>query len=281
MIIRKSPTELEVMARAGALIARLHEALREEARAGVSTADLDRIGEQIIRDAGATPSFKGYRAGGRTPFPGTLCTSLNDEIVHGIPAGDRVLRDGDLIKIDAGAIVDGYHADSAVTWIVGGDDAAPQAVRDLVRVTREGLWAGILQSQRGRRIGDVSAAIAATAAPHGFGVVREYVGHGVGRSLHEDPQVPNIGRPGRGPKLARGLVIAIEPQFNLGTAETRTLEDGWTVVTADGAVSAHWEHTVAVTDEGPWVLTARSDEPAWPLAEPDRVPLGVDAQASG
>ena len=206
------------------------------------------------------------------PFPAVLCTSVNDEIVHGIPSRDVVLREGDLVKIDAGAIVDGYHGDSAATWIVGGDEAAAPEVRDLVEVTRVALWAGLAAARPGRRLGDVSSAVEAVARPRGFGVVRGYGGHGIGQSMHEDPHVPNHGRPGRGPKLAAGLVLAVEPMFNLGDADTATLSDDWTVVTVDGSVSSHWEHTVAVTPDGPWVLTARSDEPAWPLQEPARVP---------
>jgi methionyl aminopeptidase len=268
VIVRKSKAELQVMARAGKVVADLHEVLREAIRPGISTAELDAIAEREVRSRGAVPSFKGYRG-----FPATLCTSVNDEIVHGIPSPDVVLRDGDLIKIDAGAIVDGYHGDSACTWIVG--DVAPE-VRDLVERTRAGMWAGLLAARAGGRLSDISAAVEAHALPHQYGVVREYVGHGIGRALHEDPHVPNYGRAGRGPKLLPGLVLAVEPMFNLGTHETAVLDDDWTVVTADGALSAHWEHTVAITEDGPWVLTARSDEPAWPLAEPERVP-GRDA----
>lgn len=273
MIVRKSPAELQIMARAGRVVAQMHEAVRDAIRPGVSTADLDAVAERVARGAGAIPSFKGY---GATPtrmgFPGTLCTSVNDEIVHGIPSPDRIVHEGDLVKIDAGAIVDGYHGDSAATWIVG--ESAPEEVVDLVARTREAMWAGLLQATTGNRLTDISAAVEAVALPHGYGVVKEYVGHGIGRALHEDPQVPNYGRAGRGPKLVAGLVLAIEPMFNLGGAGTRVLDDDWTVVTADGTLSSHWEHTVAITDDGPWVLTARSDEPEWPLREPDRVPRG-------
>jgi methionyl aminopeptidase len=267
VIVRKSPAELESMARAGRVVARLHEVLRDAVRPGISTQELDEIAEREVRSHGGIPSFKGYRG-----FPATLCTSVNDQIVHGIPSPDVVLRAGDLLKIDAGAIVDGYHGDSAVTWIVGGEDAVPREVRDLVAHTREGLWAGLCAAAAGRRLSDISAAVEAHALPRNYGIVREYVGHGIGRALHEDPQVPNYGRPGRGIKLVPGLVLAVEPMFNLGTQEARVLDDEWTVVTADGALSSHWEHTVAVTPDGPWVLTARDDEPAWPLAEPGRVP---------
>jgi methionyl aminopeptidase len=261
MIVRKSPAEVELMAKAGKVVAELHQVLREVVRPGVSTQHLDEVAEREVRSRGGIPSFKGYRG-----FPATLCTSVNDQIVHGIPSPDVVLREGDLIKIDAGAIVDGYHGDSAVTWIVGGEDTVAPEVRDLVERTRQGLWAGLEAAAKGRRLSDISAAVEAVATPHGYGVVREYVGHGIGRALHEDPHVPNFGRPGRGPKLVPGLVLAVEPMFNLGTADTRTLADDWTVVTQDGSLSSHWEHTVAITDDGPWVLTARDDEPAWPLA---------------
>ena len=263
MIVRKSPAEVELMAKAGKVVAELHQVLREAVRPGVTTAELDEIAEREVRGRGGIPSFLGYRG-----FPATLCTSVNDQIVHGIPSPDVVLREGDLLKIDAGAIVDGYHGDSAVTWIVGGDDTAGPEVRELVERTRAGLWAGLEAAVRGRRLSDISAAVEAVATPHRYGVVREYVGHGIGRALHEDPHVPNFGRPGRGPRLVPGLVLAVEPMFNLGTAETRTLADDWTVVTQDGSLSSHWEHTVAVTEDGPWVLTARDDEPAWPLAMP-------------
>ena len=272
MIIRKSPSQIEKMAKAGKVVADLHEMLRELVRPGISTGELDERAEAELRSRGAGSSFKGYMGASSRPFPAVLCTSVNDEIVHGIPSRDAVLAEGDLVKIDAGAIVDGYHGDSAATWIVGGDDVVAPEVRRLVEVTRAGLWAGLGAARRGGRLGDVSAAVEAVARPHAYGVVQGYGGHGIGQSMHEDPHVPNHGRPGRGPKLAPGLVLAVEPMFNLGGAETETLDDDWTVVTADGSLSSHWEHTVAVTPDGPWVLTARSDEPAWPLAEPARVP---------
>lgn len=273
MIVRKSPAEIEIMARAGKVIAHLHEVVRDAIAPGVTTAQLDEISARELRSVNAIPSFLGYGGTpGRIPFPATLCTSVNNQIVHGIPSPDVILRRGDLIKIDAGAIVDGYHADSAATWIVGGDEAAPEEVRQLVARTRSGLWAGLSNAAVGNRLGDVSAAVQSHATPCDYGVVREYVGHGIGRSLHEDPHVPNYGRPGRGPKLVEGLVIAVEPMFNLGTHETTVEPDGWTVITADGALSSHWEHTVAITTDGPRVLTARSDEPEWPLRSPERVP---------
>ena len=262
MIIKKSRAEIDRMAKAGAVVARAHEELMEQLRPGMTTLDLDRIAEKVIVDSGAVPSFKGYRG-----FPATLCTSPNDQIVHGIPSADVVLEEGDVISIDCGAIVDGFHGDSATTLIVGGEQAASPQVRELVRQTRNALWRGLEQAQHGHRLGDIGAAVEAVAVEHGYGVVREYVGHGIGRALHEDPSVPNYGRAGKGLRMTKGWVIAIEPMFNLGTERTRTLDDEWTVVTEDGALSAHWEHTVAITEDGPWVLTARSDEPAHPLAE--------------
>ena len=269
MIVRKSPAEVQIMAQAGKVVARMHEVVRDAIKPGISTAQLDEMAEREVRRSGAIPSFKGYRG-----FPATLCISINDEIVHGIPSPKRILREGDLVKIDAGAIVDGYHGDSAATWIVG--DAAPDEVLDLVSRTRAAMWAGLLQARQGNRLTDISASVEQVAKPYGYGVVKEYVGHGIGRALHEDPQVPNYGRAGRGPKLVPGLVLAVEPMFNLGSPETQVLDDDWTVVTADGALSSHWEHTVAITDEGPWVLTARSDEPEWPQVEPSRVPQAGD-----
>jgi methionyl aminopeptidase len=262
MIIKKSRDEIEKMARAGALVARAHEALIEALKPGMTTLDLDRIAEDVIVGAGAVPSFKGYRG-----FPATLCTSKNHQIVHGIPSKDVVLDEGDLISIDCGAIVEGFHGDSATTLIVGGPETASPEVQQLVSETRNAMWRGLEQVRDGNRLGDIGAAVEAVAAPHGYGVVREYVGHGIGRALHEDPSVPNYGTAGRGLKLTKGWVVAVEPMFNLGTRETRQLEDGWTVVTADGKVSAHWEHTVAITPDGPRVLTARSDEPVYPLNE--------------
>jgi methionyl aminopeptidase len=266
VIIRKSPAELELMARAGAVVAEVHEVVRDALAPGRSTAQLDAIAEAEVRHRGAVPSFKGYRG-----FPATLCTSVNDQVVHGIPSRDVVLAEGDLVKVDLGAVVEGYHADSAATWIVG--EPGDARTRELVDVTRAALWEGLLAAVEGGRLGDISAAIERRGAAHRLGVVREYVGHGIGRALHEEPSVPNHGRPGRGLRLASGLVLAVEPMFNAGAAETDVLADGWTVVTADGSLSAHWEHTVAITPDGPWVLTARSDEPAHPLAELDRVPV--------
>jgi methionyl aminopeptidase len=248
MIIRKSPQELDKMRRAGRITAETRDMVAAAVRPGISTRDLDAIAEDAIRSAGAVPSFKGYRG-----FSASICTSVNEEIVHGIP-GKRVLREGDLISLDVGAIWEGYHGDSAVTVFVG--EPPSDEAEKLVRVTEESLEAGISQIRAGGRLSDIGHAVQQVAEGAGFSVVREYVGHGVGQSLHEDPQIPNYGPPGRGPELRPGLVIAVEPMVNMGGWETRALEDGWTVVTADGSLSAHFEHTIAVTDDGPEVLTA-------------------------
>lgn len=262
MIIKKTADDLTRMHKAGQIVARAHEEVFDRLRPGMSTKDIDTIAEDVIVKLGAIPSFKGYHG-----FPATLCTSPNDQIVHGIPSKDVIIDEGDLLSIDCGAIFEGFHGDSAVTWIVGGSHAAPAPEQTLVTETRRALWQGIVHATDGNRLGDVGSAIEAVAIAHDFGVVREYVGHGVGRSLHEDPSVPNYGRAGKGLRISSGWVIAIEPMFNLGTEETLTLEDGWTVVTVDGARSAHWEHTVAITPDGPWVLTARHDEPQHPASE--------------
>ncbi|HJT38511.1 MAG TPA: type I methionyl aminopeptidase [Actinomycetota bacterium] len=238
---------MDKMRRAGRVVGETLEILKGAVRPGVTTIELDEIAEREIRARGAIPSFKGYRG-----FPATLCTSINNEIVHGIPA-KRALKEGDLIKLDCGAIVEGYHGDSAVTLPVG--EVSEDALK-LIETTDRSLQAGIAEAKPGNRIHDIGAAVQTTAEGAGFSVVREYVGHGVGRALHEDPPVPNYGKPGTGLRLEPGLVIAIEPMVNVGTFETRLLPDGWTVVTADGALSAHFEHTIAITEHGPEVLTA-------------------------
>ncbi len=248
MIIRKSPEELDRMRRAGRIAAAARERVAAAVRAGVTTGELDAIAEETIRAEGATPSFLGYRG-----FPGSVCTSVNEQLVHGIP-GERVLREGDLLSIDVGAIWEGYHGDCAISVFVDGPFS--DEAEKLVRVTRESLEAGIGQVQPGNRLSDVSHAVQQVVEGAGFSVVREYVGHGIGRSLHEDPQIPNYGPPGRGPEIRPGLVVAIEPMVNMGGWETKLLPDGWTVVTADGSLSAHFEHTIAVTDDGHEVLTA-------------------------
>ena len=255
------------MARAGAAVAHLHDVVREAAVPGVTTAELDAIAERELRNRGAAPSFKGYRVGRDVPaFPATLCTSVNEQVVHGIPSANVVLRAGDVLKVDAGAYVDGYHADAAVTWVVGGQSSP--AVERLVNDTRAALWDGIRTVRDGSRLSDIGAAIADRGHHAGYGVITEYAGHGVGRSLHEDPPVANTGPAGRGPVLRPGIALAIEPMFTLGSENTTLDGDGWTIATSDGSTAAHWEHTVAVTDDGPWVLTARSDEPAWPDQHP-------------
>jgi methionyl aminopeptidase len=249
VIIRKSPQEIGRMRRAGRVVAATIERLLDEVRPGISTRDLDLIAERSIRGEGAVPSFKDYRG-----FPASICTSLNEEVVHGIP-GNRVLRDGDLLSLDVGAIWEGYHGDSAVSVFVGEPPSAE--AEKLVRVTEESLEAGISQLRAGGRLSDVGHAIQQVVEAVGFSVVREYVGHGIGRQLHEDPPIHNFGPPGRGPELRPGLVVAVEPMVNAGDWPTRVLADGWTVVTEDGTLSAHFEHTIAVTEDGPEVLTAR------------------------
>ena len=256
MIIRKSEGELELMRRSGAILAETITRVVEAVGPGVSTLDLDAIAARMIADAGAEPSFLGYGGGGgRIPFPAHICASINDEIVHGIPSPERSVKDGDLLKLDFGAIWEGFHGDSAVTVIVG-EPASAEADK-LVRVTEEALEAGIAQIRPGGRLSDVGAAVEQVARGAGFEVVREYVGHGIGRNLHEDPQIPNYGKAGRGPVLKPGLVVAVEPMVNVGGWETSLLPDGWTVVTEDGSLSAHFEHTIAVTEDGHEVLTAR------------------------
>ncbi|MRR11854.1 type I methionyl aminopeptidase [bacterium] len=246
MIITKSAAELDIMREAGRITARALRVVASAVRPGVTTSELDALAEQTIRDAGAAPAFKGYHG-----FPATLCTSVNEQVVHGIPAS-RALREGEILSVDCGAIVDGYYGDSAMTFPVG--EVSDEAKR-LMDATRASLEAGIARCVPGMRLYDVSAAVQGVAERAGFSVVREYVGHGIGRSMHEDPQVPNYGKAGTGPTLKPGMVFAIEPMINAGRADVRSLDDGWTVVTADGSLSAHFEHTVAITESGPRVLT--------------------------
>jgi methionyl aminopeptidase len=256
VIVYKSPEDLDRMRRAGRIVAGTIDRVLEAVRPKVSTAELDAVAEAYIQDQGATPSFMGYGGnGGRAPFPASICTSINEEIVHGIPSTERTVTEGDLLKLDFGAIWQGFHGDSAVTVIVG-DPPSAEADK-LVRVTEEALEAGIAQIRPGGRLSDIGAAVEQVARGAGFQVVREYVGHGIGRHMHEEPQIPNYGRPGRGPVLKPGLVVAVEPMVNVGGWETRVLLDGWTVVTEDGSLSAHFEHTIAVTEDGHEVLTAR------------------------
>jgi methionyl aminopeptidase len=244
----KSEAEVAKMRAAGLVVGRTLELLREAVEPGISTADLDAIAERNIRAAGAVPSFKGYHG-----FPATICASVNDEIVHGIP-GDRVLREGDIISIDCGAILDGWHGDAAVTVPVGEVTAE---LHELMRVCEEAMWRGFAAARLDGRLTDISHAIESYVRSQGdYGVVQEYVGHGIGTEMHQEPQVPNYGSPGHGPKLTRGLVLAVEPMVNLGSRHTVLLDDGWTVKTRDGRHSAHFEHTFTLTDSGPWVLTA-------------------------
>ena len=250
MIIYKSPDEVDKMRKAGRIVAGTIQRVLASVRAGVTTADLDRVAEAYIVEAGAVPSFKGYKG-----FPASICVSIDNEIVHGIPSPKRVVKEGSVLSLDFGAIWEGFHGDSAVTVIVG--EPPSSEVEKLVRVTEDALSAGIAQIRPGGRLSDISNAVQQVAEGAGFQVVREYVGHGIGRSMHEDPQIPNYGPPGRGPELKPGLVIAVEPMVNLGGWETRVLADDWTVVTADGSLSAHFEHTIAVTEDGHEVLTAR------------------------
>ena len=242
----KSAAEIATMRRAGRLVAEVLALVESELRPGVSTAHLDEIAERHIRKAGGMPSFKGYYG-----YPASICVSIDAEVVHGIP-GNRTIRAGQVVSIDAGAIVDGYHGDAARTFIVG---EAPPAVVELVETTRLGLLAGIAAAVPGHRIWDVSAAVEDVALAHGYGIVRPYVGHGIGTAMHEEPQVPNYRTTRRGIELRPGICIAIEPMFTLGSADVETKADGWTVVTRDGSLAAHFEHSIAVTEHGPEILT--------------------------
>jgi methionyl aminopeptidase len=248
--------EIEKMRRAGQVVADVHKELLDVVRPGMTTRQLDALAEARIVKAGAWPTFKGYRVGSEV-FPATLCISINHEIVHGIPS-ERVIEEGDILSVDCGATLDGYVGDSAVTIPVG--TVAP-ALLDLMARTRESLYRAIAQCVAGKRIGDIGYAVESYIRPFGYGIVEDYCGHGVGRRLHEEPQVPNYGLPGTGRRLKSGWCIAIEPMINIGTHETVALEDGWTVVTADGTPSAHFEHSIAITDDGPIILTSRGDDP--------------------
>lgn len=249
MILVKSSTEIEYMRESGQIVAKVHSVLKDKIKPGVTTKELDEIAERIILEHGAQPAFKGY--GG---FPATICASVNEEVVHGIP-GSRVLREGDIISIDVGALKNGYYGDSAKTYPVG---EVSRGAEKLIRVTRESFYEGLKFCKIGYRLSDVSHAIQAHVEAEGFSVVRDYVGHGIGASLHEDPQIPNYGPPGKGPRLTAGMVLAIEPMINAGRFSVRVLGDNWTVVTADGSLSAHYEHTVAITDEDPVILTTEA-----------------------
>ncbi|MHA6792730.1 type I methionyl aminopeptidase [Pseudonocardia bannensis] len=253
----KSRGELEAMRAAGALVAATLKAVTELARPGVSTAELDALAEQTIRDAGAVPSFLGYHG-----YPASICASVNEQIVHGIPSAGQILAEGDLISVDCGAILEGWHGDAAVTIPIGTVSAADLA---LSAACEEALYAGIAAVQAGARLSDISHAVQVSCEKSAhrdradYGIVAEYGGHGIGSSMHMDPFLPNFGDPGQGPRLKPGMALAVEPMLTAGDPETRELSDGWTVVTADGSRAVHWEHSVAVTEDGPWLLTAPAD----------------------
>ncbi len=248
MITIKTPQEIEKMRRSGGVVREVLEHVRQQVKPGATTMDLERAAEQKMADLGAVPAFKGYRG-----YPCVLCTSVNQEVVHGIPSAERVLRDGDIVSIDTGVVIDGFYGDSAITVPVG-DKVAPRT-RKLLEVTKASLENGIRAVKVGATLGDVGYAVQEVVEADGFSVVREFVGHGIGTRLHEDPQVPNYGRRGQGLKLREGMVIAIEPMVNAGKPGVQVLGDGWTAVTEDGSLSAHFEHTVAVTSKGGVVLT--------------------------
>jgi methionyl aminopeptidase len=250
----KTPEQIELMRAAGLVVGQALELVRSTVRAGLTTAELDEVAETYIRDQGAIPSFQGVPGPpGAADFPASLCISVNDEVVHGIP-GDRVLTDGDIVSIDCGAIVEGWHGDAAITLAIG--EISPVAA-ELLRVCEESLWRGMAAARPGGHVTDISHAIETYVRDHGdWGVLEDYVGHGIGSSMHMPPNVPNVGRPGKGPKLVRGLALAVEPMITAGTIDTAVLDDDWTVVTDDGSLAAHFEHTFTLTDTGTWVLTA-------------------------
>jgi methionyl aminopeptidase len=249
VIVCRSAAELDRMRAAGRLVGEVLTALTPRVGPGVTTAELDEIAEKMITDAGAIPAFKGYHG-----YPATICASINEEVIHGIPSGQRVLREGDILSIDVGASLEGYFGDSAITLPVG--QVSEEAAR-LLTVTEEALYKAIDVAKPGGRISDIGHAVQKHVEAYGFSVVREFVGHGIGQRMHEEPQVPNYGEAGRGPRLAEGMVLAIEPMVNAGKPAVKVLSDGWTAVTRDKSLSAHFEHTVAITASGAWILTAR------------------------
>jgi methionyl aminopeptidase len=257
MVICKSPEELEKMHRAGLIVWGALDKMREMIRPGLTTKELDEFAEAYAAEHHARPAFKGYRG-----YPGSVCTSINQEVVHGIPSKSRRLKEGDILSLDFGVELDGYFADAALTVPVG--KVKPEREK-LLRVTRESLEHAIEKVRPGNRLGDVSAAVQTWVEKNGYSVVREFVGHGIGTRMHEEPQIPNYGSPGQGPRLQTGMVLAIEPMVNTGGAAVRVLDDDWTAVTADGSDSAHFEHTVAVTSNGPWILTRPKEAtgPVW------------------
>jgi methionyl aminopeptidase len=249
-IVCRSHAEIEKLARVNALVARVLKELAAAVKPGVTTKQLDEIAEERLREAGAEPAFKGYHG-----YPATICASLNEEVIHGIPSGRRVLSEGDIVSIDVGASLAGYFGDSAVTLPVG---RVSEEAAQLLRVTEEALYKAIERTRPGGRLYDIGHAVQQHVEAHGFSVVREFVGHGIGQRMHEEPQVPNYGEAGRGPRLSEGMVLAIEPMVNAGKPAVKVLADGWTAVTRDRSLSAHFEHTVAVTAGEPWILTARA-----------------------
>jgi methionyl aminopeptidase len=249
MIILKSLQEIEQIRKACLIVADVLESMRGQVHPGVSTEALDEFAERFILAAGAKPAFKGYRG-----YPKTLCTSVNSEVIHGIPSKNVVLKQGDIVSIDVGAIVEGFYGDAAITLPVG--KVTPEAER-LIRVTEESLYRGIERAVGGNRLYDISYAVQSHVESHGYSVVRDFVGHGIGRNMHEDPQIPNFGSRGQGPRINTGMVFAIEPMVNMGGSATIVKEDGWTAVTVDGSLSAHFEHTIAVMPEGPQILSKR------------------------
>ena len=262
----KSPEQIARMYAAGQVVARTLSVLKEAVRPGVTTAELDAIAEREIRGAGAVPSFLGYFG-----YPASICASVNEQVVHGIPSPEQALRPGDIISIDCGAILDGWHGDSALSVGVGAIDPADQAMLDACEAS---MWAGIAQAVAGRRLGDISHAVETSVRASGdYGLIREYTGHGIGTEMHMDPVVRNYGPPGQGPRLRAGMALAIEPMITRGERHVAELEDGWTVITTDGSRAAHFEHTIAVTADGPWVLTARDEEKARAADHPERLGL--------
>jgi methionyl aminopeptidase len=249
MIILKSLQEIEKIRKACLVVADALDGIRALVQPGVSTQTLDDFAERFILAAGAKPAFKGYRG-----YPKTLCTSVNNEVIHGIPSNNVVLRQGDIVSVDVGAVVEGFYGDAAITLPVG---MVTQEAERLIKVTEESLYRGIEQAKAGSRLFDISYAVQTHVESHGYSVVREFVGHGIGRNLHEDPQIPNFGPQGQGPRIKPGMVLAVEPMVNLGNSVTIVKEDGWTAVTADGSLSAHFEHTIAVMPDGPWILTKK------------------------
>jgi methionyl aminopeptidase len=243
----KSAAEIEKMRVSGIALRKVHDAVKAAVKPGATTMDLENAAEAVVNELGAKAAFKGYHG-----YPAVLCTSVNHEVIHGIPSAKRVLKEGDVVSVDCGVVVDGYYSDAAVTHPVGKISAAAEK---LLRVTEASLYAAIDKAVVGGRLFDISWAVQSMCEAEGYGIVKEFVGHGIGRNMHEDPQLPNFGNPGKGPRLKAGMVLAIEPMINIGTADVKVLEDGWTAITTDGSLSAHFEHTVAITKDGPRILT--------------------------